>query len=93
MCSGAITSLGNNLLDDRSCSINLQPSDLTGDPGIGTLIGTGDDDLPGRVYYPVLAGSAVIGKGDRHACTQRDQLGNRRIGICEIGAIEFIPPK
>jgi hypothetical protein len=51
-CFGTITSLGNNLIGDPSgCAINLQPSDLTGDPGLGSFVGGGEDDLPGRAYY------------------------------------------
>ena len=89
-CSGTITSLGNNLVGDPSgCDINLQPSDLTGDPGLGSLVGAGEDDLPGRAYYPVLAGSPVIDRGNPNACLQTDQLGNLRVGICDIGAVEF----
>ena len=92
-CSGTITSLGNNLVGDPSgCGINLQPSDLTGDPGLGSLVGTGEDDLPGRAYYPVLAGSPVIDKGNPNACLQTDQLGNLRAGVCDIGAVEFRGP-
>jgi hypothetical protein len=92
-CFGTITSLGNNLVGDPSdCAINLQPSDLTGDPGLGSLVGTGEDDLPGRAYYPVLAGSAVIDRGNPNACLQTDQLGNLRVGICDIGAVEFRGP-
>src|SRR5262249_29489033 len=56
-CFGVITSLGNDLIGDPSgCGINLQPSDLTGDPGLGGFVGGGEDDLPGRAFYPVLAG-------------------------------------
>ena len=89
-CSGTITSLGNNLFGDlRGCDIKLQPSDLTGDPGLGALVGTAEDDLPGRAFYPVLAGSPVIDKGNPNACLQTDQLGNLRVGICDIGAVEF----
>jgi hypothetical protein len=89
-CSGTITSLGNNLIGDATdCDVNLQPSDLTGDPGLGPLVGTGDDDLPGEAHYPVLAGSPVIDAGNRHACPKTDQLGNHRNGICDIGSIEF----
>jgi hypothetical protein len=37
-CFGNIESLGNNLLGDlRHCNINLQSTDLTGDPGLGSL--------------------------------------------------------
>jgi hypothetical protein len=89
-CFGTITSLGNNLIGDvTDCGINLQPSDLTGDPGLGPLVGTGDDDLPGEAHYPVLAGSPVIDAGNRHACPKTDQLGNKLDGICDIGSIEF----
>jgi hypothetical protein len=89
-CFGTITSLGNNLIGDPTgCGINLQPSDLTGDPGLGSLVGEGEDDLPGRAYYPVLAGSPVIERGNPNACLQSDQLGNLRVGICDIGAVEF----
>jgi hypothetical protein len=92
-CSGTITSVGNNLVGDPSgCGINFQPSDLTGDPGLGSLVGTGEDDLPGRAYYPVLADSPVIDKGNPNACLQTDQLGNLRVGICDIGAVEFRGP-
>ena len=48
--------------------------------------------MPGRAYYPVLAGSAVIDKGNPNACLQTDQLGNLRAGICDIGAVEFRGP-
>jgi hypothetical protein len=42
-CSGPITSRGNNLIGDISgCDINLLPTDLVGDPGLGEFI----DDAP-----------------------------------------------
>jgi hypothetical protein len=89
-CVGTITSLGNNLVGDPiGCEINLQPSDLTGDPGLGLLVEIGEDDAPGKAFYPVLAGSTVIDKGNAAACPEKDQLGNPRIGTCDIGAIEF----
>lgn len=89
-CSGDITSLGNNLLGELSnCTINLQASDLTGDPGLGPLVEMGEDDQPGKAFYPVMPGSVVINRGDPNACTVKDQLGNPRVGTCDIGAIEF----
>jgi acetyltransferase-like isoleucine patch superfamily enzyme len=93
-CWGVITTLGNNLVGDPSanCNINLQPSDLTGNPGLGALTGTGEDDLPGTAHYPVLAGSPLIDKGNPNACFQADQLGNLRAGVCDIGAVEFRGP-
>jgi hypothetical protein len=92
-CFGNITSFGNNLVGEPTgCGVNLQPSDLTGDPGLGALTGTGEDDLPGRAHYPVLAGSPVIDRGNAIACLQTDQLGNLRAGVCDIGAVEFRGP-
>jgi hypothetical protein len=89
-CLGTITSLGNNLIGDPSdCGINLQATDLTGDPGLDSLV---EEDLPGRAFYPVLAGSSVIDRGNPNACLQSDQLGLLRIGICDIGAVEFRGP-
>src|SRR5262249_15214226 len=87
-CVGTITSLGNNLVGDQSgCDINLQPSDQTGDPELGDLTGTAEEDLPGRAYYPVLVGSVVINRANPDTCPETDQLGNPRFGICDIGAV------
>jgi hypothetical protein len=37
-CSGVVTSLGHNLIGDPTgCTITLQPSDLTGDPGFRVI--------------------------------------------------------
>jgi len=89
-CVGTITSVGNNLVGDPSgCTINLQPRDLTGDPGLGALVGAGEDDLPGAAHYPILVGSVLIDRGNRVVCSKRDQLGNPRSGACDIGAVEF----
>jgi hypothetical protein len=89
-CSGTIISLGNNLVGDPSgCDINLQPTDLTGDPGLGPLVEFGEDDSPGKAFYPVSTGSVVINSANPAACPKKDQLGNPRIGTCDIGAVEF----
>jgi hypothetical protein len=88
-CSGIITSVGNNLVGDPSgCDIDLQPTDLIGDPGLDSLVGTGEEDPPGMAHYPVLTGSPVIGRGDASSCPETDQLGNPRGGTCDIGAVE-----
>ena len=89
-CFGIITSLGNNLIGDPSgCDINLQPSDLVGDPGLGSLVEFGEDDSPGKAFYPVLSGSVVINRANPAACPKKDQLGNPRVGTCDIGAVGF----
>ena len=58
-CSGTIASIGNNRWrSNRLCHKNLQASDLTGRfPGLGALVGAGEEDPPGTAHYPVLPGS------------------------------------
>jgi hypothetical protein len=89
-CSANIESLGNNFIGDLSgCGINLQNTDLTGDPALGALVGEEEEALPGNAYYPVLSGSPVINAGAPSACPVKDQLGNPRVGRCDVGAVEF----
>ena len=94
MCSGSVTSLGNNLIGDPTgCTITLQASDLTGDPGLGDFT---DNGTPGNGHFPLLSTSQAIDAGNDAVCPRRDQLGQRRVNIprvgtsrCDIGAIEF----
>ena len=90
-CVGDISSLGSNIIGDvNGCNINLQPSDRVGDPGLGALIGDDDENAtPGQIYYPLLTGSPAIDGGNKKACPKTDQLKNTRVGVCDIGAIEF----
>jgi hypothetical protein len=89
-CFGTISSIGNNLIGDPSgCTINFQPNDLIGDPGLDSLVGAGEEDLPGEAFYPVLEGNRVINNANSAACFKTDQIGNPRVGRCDIGAIEF----
>jgi len=94
-CNGPITSQGSNLIGDLTgCTVTLQPSDLTGNPGLGSLA---DDGSPGHAHLPLLAASPAINAGDNDVCTSdpqlaTDQLGNLRVDICDIGAIEFQAP-
>jgi hypothetical protein len=93
-CAGAITSLGHNLLGDPTgCTFTPQGTDLTGDavsgplePALGPFTDTG---APGEGYFPLLADSPAIDAGDAEACPKTDQLGEKRIGPCDIGAVEF----
>jgi hypothetical protein len=86
-CKGLITSLGNNLIGDPTgCDITLQPTDLTGDPGLGTFT---DNGSPGNGHFPLLSTSQAIDAGNNAVCFRTDQLGRRRIGPCDIGAISF----
>jgi hypothetical protein len=87
-CAGPITSMGHNLIGDPTgCTITLQPTDLTGDPGLDTFT---DDGTPGNGHFPLLPTSQAIDAGNDAACPRTDQLGQRRIGRCDIGAIRFL---
>jgi len=89
-CWGAITSLGNNLIGDPTgCTITLLPSDLSGDPGLDAFT---DHGTPGNGHFPLRPDSAAIDAGNDVACPPTDQLGQPRVGSCDIGAVEFQPP-
>jgi hypothetical protein len=85
---GDIKTVGNNLIGDTTgnCRISLLPSDLTGDPGLGDFT---DDGTPGNGHFPILAGSQVIDAANQDACPATDQLGSPRVGICDMGSVEF----
>jgi hypothetical protein len=86
-CSGPVTSLGTNLIGDPTgCTITLLPTDLTGDPGLGDFT---DDGTPGNGHFRLLRRSPAIDAGNDAFCAPTDQLGRRRVGPCDIGAIEF----
>jgi hypothetical protein len=87
-CTGEITSVGHNLIGDPTgCTLTLHPSDLTGDPGLDTFT---DNDTPGNGHFPLLPTSQAIDAGNDAVCPTKDQLGQRRIGRCDIGAIRFL---
>jgi hypothetical protein len=88
-CDGDVTSLGTNLIGDPTgCTITLQSSDLTGAPGLDAFT---DDGTPGNGHFPLVPASQAINKGNDAACPPTDQLGQPRVGRCDIGAIEFQP--
>jgi hypothetical protein len=85
-CSGVITSLGYNLIaNPAGCNINLQLSDLVGDPGLDTFQ---DNGQPGNGHFPLLPSSRAIDTGAAQ-CPKWDQIGQRRIKECDTGAIAF----
>ena len=40
-------------------------------------------------YPPFALMSPAVNGGNDGGCTPRDQLGNTRLGVCDIGAVEF----
>jgi hypothetical protein len=86
-CAGPVTSFDHNLIGTMTgCTLTLQPNDLTGDPGLAAFT---DDGTPGNGHYPLLPTSRAIDAGNDAACPPTDQLGQPRVGPCDIGAIEF----
>lgn len=86
-CRGSVTSLGTNLVGDPTgCTITLLPTDLTGDPGLGAFT---DNGTPGNGHFPLRRRSPAIDAGNNAFCPPTDQLGRRRVGPCDIGAIRF----
>jgi hypothetical protein len=87
-CLGTVTSLGNNLRSTlpSSCTITSQDTDLIADPGLDAFT---DDGTPGHGHFPLLPTSPAIDAGSNAVCPRTDQQGRRRIGPCDIGAIEF----
>jgi hypothetical protein len=86
-CVGQVISLGSNVVGDPTgCGIILRDTDFTGDPGLRAFADNGD---PGNGHFPLAKGSPAIGAGDNAFCPAADQLGQRRSGPCDIGAINF----
>jgi hypothetical protein len=89
-CAGRVISLGTNLLGDPTgCTVTLRATDRTGDLGAGEFTSGGP---PGRGHVPLLPDSQAIEAGNPAFCPPTDQLGQRRVGVCDIGAVEFQPP-
>ena len=88
---GGVTSLGTNLFGNATGCLLTRPQggrDLTGAPGLGAFT---DDGTPGHGHFPLLPTSQAINAGQDAACPDTDQLGQPRLGPCDIGAIEFHP--
>jgi hypothetical protein len=86
-CFGAITSTGNNILSTTSgCTFASASGDqLNINPQLGIF-------LPIQGYQPLLPTSPAINAGNPLTCLPTDQRGLSRVGICDIGAIEYMSP-
>lgn len=89
-CSGAVVSLGDNLVGDATECIDFGPShgDQEGttaaplDPKLGPLAGNGGP----TPTHALLAGSPALNAGG--ACEATDQRGQPRDAQCDTGAFE-----
>ena len=72
-CFGPLTSLGTNLIGDPTgCTITLQPTDLTGAPGLDTFK---DNGRPGNGHFPLLPDSPATDTGNDAVCPEGTNLG------------------
>ena len=89
-CDGpAFQSLGHNI-SKGTCSALNAATDQDNYPGslsLGGLAFNGGAFLM-RTMLP-LAGSPLINAGDTGPCTSTDQRGAPRVGVCDIGAVEY----
>lgn len=87
-CDGpAFDSLGHNI-SKGTCSALNQPTDqnnFAGNLNLGALSFNGGT-FPMQTMLP-LAGSPLIDAGD--TCSATDQRGAARVGVCDIGAVEY----
>ena len=89
-CDGGLfQSLGHNI-SKGSCAALSDPTDrdnFGGDLRLGNLAFNGGA-FPMRTLLP-LSGSPVINAGDPGSCPAQDQRGANRVGVCDIGAVEY----
>ncbi|MBK8620048.1 MAG: S-layer homology domain-containing protein [Anaerolineales bacterium] len=87
-CDGSLfDSLGHNI-STGTCSALDQPSDQNnfgGNLNLGSLTFNGGA-FPMQTMLP-LTGSPLINAGDN--CSTTDQRGASRVGVCDIGAVEY----
>lgn len=89
-CDGGLfQSLGHNL-SQGSCASLTDPTDQDAFPGdllLGPLAFNGGD-FAMQTLLP-QAGSPLIDAGDPTACWATDQRGGSRVGMCDLGAVEY----
>ena len=89
--SGVFISRGNNIDTDGSCNLVANGDLASTNAGLGVFW---DDGTPGGGHFPLLNTSPAVDGGDDGTCASEpelrtDQLGQTRVRICDIGAIEF----
>ena len=97
-CSGALISLGHNLLRDSSgCTFPAMAGDLVGSEGmlVEPLLGPLGDNGGPTLTHALLRGSPAIDAGDGESTLEADQRGvSRPQGVgSDMGAFELEPVK
>ncbi|WP_089937103.1 FG-GAP repeat domain-containing protein [Candidatus Entotheonella palauensis] len=90
-CHGSIISLGHNLIGiSTHCNVRREPETVTDivdrAPGLKAFV----FGLSGTGHFPLMPISPAVDAGHEAACPPTDQLGQARVGACDIGAIELI---
>jgi len=89
----AITSSGNNLSSDVSCTtLNLATDKNNVDPKIGALADNDAGTTGTTLTHALLAGSPALGAGGSVVGITTDQRGVTRETPPDIGAFEFVTP-
>lgn len=89
---GPLTSGGYNLLSLESGNPQgnqLQATDIKADAAAAALGNFTDNEVAGRGHVVLLGISPALNNGDAE-CPVKDQLGNSRVGKCDIGAVEAV---
>ena len=81
--------LGDHDLDDDGTCGFTAPSDR---PNANPLLGPLQNNGGPTDTRALAAGSPAIDAGDPATCLAADQRGTGRLGTCDIGAFEFVPP-
>ena len=88
-CGGALfTSLGHNISKGTCAALNqlTDQDNYAGRSQYGRPLAFNGGAFPMQTIMP-LAGSPLIDAGD--ACSATDQRSAARVGVCDIGAVEF----
>ncbi len=84
-CDGPLVSLGNNIDSDGTCNLGAGGDLPATDPLLGLLAANGGPTQT----HALLPGSPAINAGDDVGAPPTDQRGLPRVGLTDIGAVEF----
>lgn len=87
-CNASLTSLGYNLDSVNTCALAMSGDMTDTNPLLGSL----SDNGGGTLTHALAITSPTINKIPLglNTCPQTDQRGYGRVGLCDIGAFEFV---